>query len=319
MITTTTSIDNDRSSNPTTLLRTTTTTVTKPGLFGFLLVVVILCDLILSNNHQQQRKLSFNHRRDDYDDDRIFDDYYDDILFEVYMFWSHVVVAVPIIINSFFVPLYVAWVILILSLRYMNDKATEAAIIDAQIEEQRQKDLAISTTSSTADGHIGRGGVLQESESQISQPINMSGSYQLVKNVNFEAFLATQGVPWALRGAANRARPKHIITHVGNSITIQICGIIESSTTYEINGPPNRCNVRGRVFEDTVTYLNDGTGIQTLKHAIYDHYKISVVRQLSPDKSKLTLTSTATFDENYVDGPNKEPIQSIQFFERIVQ
>ncbi len=32
------------------------------------------------------------------------------------------------------------------------------------------------------------------------QPIDLTGAYKLVENDNFEAFLAVQGVPWALRG-----------------------------------------------------------------------------------------------------------------------
>jgi hypothetical protein len=153
----------------------------------------------------------------------------------------------------------------------------------------------------------------------------MTGSYQLVENINFEAFLAAQGVPWALRSAANRARPIHKLTHEGNVITIQICGLIDiPPTTYYIDGPPSTCQVRGREFSDTVTYLKDGSGIQVLKHAVNDHYKISVVRQWSSSASTphhypnrcLTVTSTAMFDAAYVDGP-KDPIQCIQHFERI--
>ena len=87
------------------------------------------------------------------------------------------------------------------------------------------------------------------------QPINMSGKFQLVKNENFEAFLIAQGLPWMLARAADKARPTHSIDHIGKWITIKIEGIIESSSTYEINGEPVESEVRGRLFADQVTYL----------------------------------------------------------------
>ncbi|KAL3908764.1 MAG: hypothetical protein SGARI_002919 [Bacillariaceae sp.] len=90
---------------------------------------------------------------------------------------------------------------------------------------------------------------------QKKQPIDLSGSYQLVENHNFEAFLVAQGLPWMLARAANKARPIHHITHLGKFITIRIEGIIESTSTYEINGEPVEGLIRGRLFADQVTYL----------------------------------------------------------------
>lgn len=144
------------------------------------------------------------------------------------------------------------------------------------------------------------------------QPFDISGAYKLRSNDNFDGFLAVQGVPWALRRAANQARPLHRITHRGSILTIKIEGIIESQTTYIINGPPVETNVRGRVFEDTVSYLEDGAvGIVVRKKAITENYDVSVERRLSEDKTRITMTSRATFRDG------KEPIQCIQVFERI--
>lgn len=113
-------------------------------------------------------------------------------------------------------------------------------------------------------------GLQKERLRRLSRPIDLTGAYRLISNENFEAFLAAQGVPWALRSAANRARPLHRISH-GNdvddendkddNITIKIEGIIESQTTYTIGGPPVEGVVRGRRFLDRVTYLtDDGNG-----------------------------------------------------------
>jgi hypothetical protein len=91
------------------------------------------------------------------------------------------------------------------------------------------------------------------SRSSTQQPIDMSGSYKLVENHNFEAFLGAQGLPWMICRAADRARPVHTITHIGKFVTIKIEGIIESSSTYEINGEPLEGLIRGRLFADSVT------------------------------------------------------------------
>jgi hypothetical protein len=144
------------------------------------------------------------------------------------------------------------------------------------------------------------------------QPFDLSGAYKLQSNNNFEGFLAVQGVPWALRRAANQARPVHRITHRGSQLTIKIEGIIESQTTYIIHGPPVETNVRGRIFEDAVTYLEDGvTGIIVRKRALTENYDVSVQRVLSEDKQQITMTSTASFHDE------REAVQCIQLFKRV--
>ncbi len=155
--------------------------------------------------------------------------------------------------------------------------------------------------------------VIDESKAVLApQPIDMTGTYKLMENYNFEEILAAQGVPWALRSAANRARPTHKITHKGNLLTIKIEGIIETETTYEIGGPPTASSVRGRQFEDSVTYLDDDMGIQTMKRAVNDGYSVRVCRRLAPDRSQLTMTSTVTFDDK-----DNETVECKQIFQRI--
>ena len=121
--------------------------------------------------------------------------------------------------------------------------------------------------------------------------VNMTGAFKLIKNDNFDGFLAVQGVPWALRRAADQARPVHRFIHNGNTITIHIQGIIESQTTYEIGGPPKETNIRGRIFQDVITYLDSGDGICSHKKAVTEDYDIIVTRRLSRDRMSLTMTS----------------------------
>lgn len=148
-------------------------------------------------------------------------------------------------------------------------------------------------------------------ETSTDGVVNLSGSYKLIKNNNFDGILEAQGVPWALRRAADAARPTHTITHNGKSVTIQIQGIIESQTTYEIDGPPVETNVRGRVFRDQMKYLDSGDGIRVSKEGVTENYNIETVRQLSADKMSITMTSKVLFKDERAD------VVCVQLFQRI--
>lgn len=199
------------------------------------------------------------------------------------------------VVHDIIIPLYVCGVVGYIVLRIYH------VVIEPRL---------LSITSVKTVSHAPS---IDESKAILApQPIDMTGTYKLVENQNFEELLAAQGVPWALRSAANRARPTHKITHKGNLLTIKIEGIIETETTYEIGGLPTDSSVRGRQFKDLVTYLDDKTGIQTMKQAVNDGYSVRVCRQLAPDRSHLTMTSTLTFDDK-----TKETVESRQIFQRI--
>jgi hypothetical protein len=154
--------------------------------------------------------------------------------------------------------------------------------------------------------------IVDEAVIHAEQPFDLSGAYKLVRNDNFEGFLAVQGVPWALRRAANQARPVHRITHLGNQLTIKIEGIIESQTTYIIGGAPVETNVRGRIFEDVVRYLEDNvTGIRVSKTALTEDYDVTVQRVLSTDLQEITASSRAVFRDG------RDPVECVQKFQRI--
>jgi hypothetical protein len=141
------------------------------------------------------------------------------------------------------------------------------------------------------------------------QPFDLSGTFILVENHNFEAFLEAQGVPWALRSAANRTRPLHRITHKGNLLIIKFKGIPQ--TTYVLNGPTVPSAIRGRLFEDAASYTAEKDGVQILKQSVEENYTIRLYWRLSEDKSTITLTLTVDFHDE------REPVESIQMFERV--
>lgn len=141
--------------------------------------------------------------------------------------------------------------------------------------------------------------------------VSMTGTFKLIENKGFEDLLEAQGVPWALRRAANSARPTHKLSHRGNTLLIQIKGIIESQTTYEIGGASVDIDIRGRKFRDTASYLPSKDGIQVIKVCAAEKYKVQVVRRLSPCQKTITMTSNAIFEDE-----ERETVESVQIFER---
>ena len=215
--------------------------------------------------------------------------------------YSHYVAQ---LVDQLFVPLYTICVMLYLASRVLG------IVLQNAPSSRQQKSKSVPVPSFLPQENVDA--MILHAEQQ--QPIDLTGAWKLVENNNFEEFLATQGVPWPLRSAANRARPTHRITHRGNMLTIKIeAGIIESQTTYIINGPKVKGAVRGRLFEDAVSYLPNRNGVQVLKRAVEEKYTILVCRRLSEDQQKIILTSTATFDDG------RDSVQSTQLFARMDQ
>lgn len=144
-----------------------------------------------------------------------------------------------------------------------------------------------------------------------SELINLNGIFRLEKNENFQEFLASQGVGWALRAAADKAVTTHHITHTEKELKIKVAGIISSETVYPIDGRTIvRTKIKDREYEDTVTYTEDGAGVRVTKVCKGHNYKVFVVRRFSPDKDKLIVTSTAEF-------PTGKKVQCNQYYRRI--
>jgi hypothetical protein len=206
------------------------------------------------------------------------------------------------LVDQLLVPLYTIGVTLYLASRVLGTviQKTPSLLLQQLQEQPKSVPVPLFLPQTNVDAIL-----------HAEQPIDLTGAWKLVENNNFEEFLATQGVPWPLRSAANKARPTHRITHRGNMLTIKIEGIIESQTTYIINGPQVQCRVRGRLFEDLVSYLPEADGVQVLKRAIIEKYTIQVCRRLSKDQQQITLTSTATFDDG------RDSVQSTQLFARM--
>jgi len=142
----------------------------------------------------------------------------------------------------------------------------------------------------------------------------MSGSYKLDKNTNYQAFLAIQGVGWALRKAADSATTTHHLKHdlSTKKFHLKIAGLVSSETFYTVDGPSIQTQIKDKIFDDFVTYLPDGNGIRILKVNKKENYTIEVCRRLSADKSTITMEQTCEFR----DGSGKKET-AIQVFKRV--
>jgi hypothetical protein len=211
--------------------------------------------------------------------------------------------------ESLLVPLYIA--IVTVYLTYVAFREHLDPVLRVLFEKKAQGLESMSSRVAAPSTSELDPAFLRKADLDDPQPVDLTGVYKLISNDNFDGFLEVQGVPWALRRAANAARPVHRITHRGSHLTIKIEGIIESQTTYIINGPPVETNVRGRIFRDQVTYLENDRGIVVRKTAVTENYDVTVQRELSTDAQHIVMTSTAMFRDERV------PVQCIQHFDRL--
>lgn len=149
--------------------------------------------------------------------------------------------------------------------------------------------------------------------------VDLSGSYRLVKNINFQEYLACQGIGWAKRVAADAIITTTIIKQTDDTVTIGMSGIISSSTTYPIDGDPIESKVGDCVFQDTVKCMESGLGLRTTK--VNEKYVVYIERTLTradqckglenvegkpaTDQTMLVVRSKAVFK----DGKEVEAIQ----------
>lgn len=148
--------------------------------------------------------------------------------------------------------------------------------------------------------------------------INLTGTYKLVHNQNFDGFLKVLQIPALFRKAANATRPIHTYTHKGDKFRVQIDGIVKGDSKFVIDGPPTESTLRVIKFLDHVSYLEDKRGIvvrkvvqNVQKKSPTTASEIIVTRELSKNGKKMVLTSTAL----HSDG--SEIAIAVQTFNRI--
>mmetsp|Transcript_5457 Transcript_5457/g.6698 ORF Transcript_5457/g.6698 Transcript_5457/m.6698 type:complete len:551 (-) Transcript_5457:243-1895(-) len=149
--------------------------------------------------------------------------------------------------------------------------------------------------------------------------VNLSGTFKLFHNQNFDVFLKALKVPALLRRGALATRPIHKYTHEGKSFRVQIEGIIKGDTTFEIYGPPTISSMRHLKFLDHVSYTEDKGGIVVRKvlqnrpknFSNKDFSEIIVTRELSKNGKKMLLTSVA------IGGDGSVIANSLQTFLRV--
>jgi len=221
---------------------------------------------------------------------------------------SNTIHVVLYLINNALIPIYsllvfyhviYSWYVRYFSRSKIKDTKTDVYddSLDSLVSEERDEVIPDMTAPTTADVKL-----------------NLSGTFKLIKHEGFDEFLAANGVPYLMRRAVLSMQPIHTITHIDDTVRVQISGIISGDITYNINGPSVESTIHTRTFSDTVTYLNEGDGIQITKNAT-DSFnggarQIIVTRRLVDDNKKMLLTSTSYFDDN------RPPIQYTQLLER---
>jgi len=145
--------------------------------------------------------------------------------------------------------------------------------------------------------------------------VNLTGRFKHIHNLNYDAFLKSQNIPMLLRKAANASRPIHIYTHTGDTLRVQVDGIVKGDSTFTINGPPGSSNIRHLKFDDHVSWVDDGQAVQVRKICQNPPKngatELFVTRMLSNDGQNLMIFSKARFDDG------SESLECVQTFQRI--
>lgn len=87
---------------------------------------------------------------------------------------------------------------------------------------------------------------------------NFTGRWNVVKQEGYGDFLELQGVGFVMRKAADKAKCMHVVEHSGNSFFLRTESLINREQTFEIGGPPQTSEIRGRVFEDSMDWSTTG-------------------------------------------------------------
>jgi hypothetical protein len=190
------------------------------------------------------------------------------------------------------VPVYTCIVMAVLYASYNEDstlgKAVKAA---AAAPPAAAPSRPVATAAATAAAAPSAPGAKQA-------PRDLTGSYKLASNKNYQKFLEVQGVGWALRKAADGANATQTIAHdiASKKLNLKVASLLTFELSYIIDSPPMPTQVKDKNFMDTVTYLSSGA-VEITKRNDKDRYTIIVTRELSPDGATLNMTQCCKCDD----------------------
>jgi len=178
-----------------------------------------------------------------------------------------------------FVPLYSVLVLVVLTAGYQ-----EGEIKEGIGKKRGGKEVTAEEEGDVATSPARRAN-RTKSGSRKQQQKNLTGTFKLFKNTNYQKFLEVQGVGWALRKAADSANVVHKIRHVpGSAFDLEVIGLVKSKEQYVIGGEGKITKIKNSEFIDTVTELGDGrVGVRITKVCKKGGYKIEVERELEGD------------------------------------
>lgn len=227
---------------------------------------------------------------------------------------SYIIFALFYLINNVLIPTYtllISFHLLYSWYRYFFQSSKSTSITTF---EGTDASLSDSSTSEHNQDFPKSDEITDNKATPNDLKLNLTGTFKLVKHDGFDEFLAANGVPYLMRKAALSMQPVHTITHTGDTVRVQISGIISGDITYHINGPSVESTIHTRTFLDSVTYLEEGDGIRITKKATdganVGARQIVVTRRLVDNNRYMLLTSTSFFDDD------RPPIQYTQLLER---
>jgi len=142
--------------------------------------------------------------------------------------------------------------------------------------------------------------------------VNLSGTWRLEENIDYEEFLKVSGASWVERKAANNAGATYVITHEGDRLKLVIKSLVAFEADYIIGGPMVETSIKRNRFEDTVTWLPDGRGVRISKLSRAKHTLTHADRRLAADGNTINQSMTV-----YVQDGSGQQATATQVLRRV--
>jgi hypothetical protein len=219
---------------------------------------------------------------------------------------------------DYIIPMYTAcagYVLYLVYVDHINNKSSGqdngGSAVAVAIPSPSSPSNSTASTTSTSPSKLSSSKKQDPDPTHYPPSVDLSGTWNLSKNEKYQEFLQVQGVGYVLRKAADSANTVHEIKHGGDSFFIGIKSLLSSEMTYTVNGDPITTAIKDKSFLDTVTYLEDGRGIQIVKHNAKDKYYIIAKRRLGADGQTMTVEQECRFEDK-----KKKGATAIQVFTR---
>jgi len=154
-----------------------------------------------------------------------------------------------------------------------------------------------------------------EPPSEGGQP-NFSGTWKVVKNENYAAYLDALRVRPLVKLAALRAPTWQIIEHAGADFAVTSKSVVTFRTRYVIDGPASTQTTAGHVTEDTLAW--NGDALVLTKKCVSKGYVLTAERRMVSSSRPGVAPQYFTFRQHVTALDGKKPdVDAVSVLQRV--